>query len=82
MKAAGSLALDSSLVVRHMRSAEASIAARLKSATELYIPLTALGEILYGIKRSGNDPRAVRQWTLFSQSVCSKSVHSQHTCID
>ncbi len=69
MKTLGSLALDSSLVVRHMRTADPAIANRLKSATELYLPLTALGEILYGIKRSGNDPRAEEQWRRFSQGV-------------
>jgi tRNA(fMet)-specific endonuclease VapC len=33
------------------------------------VPLTALGEILYGIRRSGNDVRAVAQWRRFSQNV-------------
>jgi tRNA(fMet)-specific endonuclease VapC len=69
MKTPGSLALDSSLVVRHMRRADPTIAARLKAASELYLPLAALGEMLYGIKRSGNDPRAVEQWRRFSESV-------------
>lgn len=69
MKATGSLALDSSIIVRHMRTADADIASRLKEAAELYVPLTAFGEILYGIKRSGNDARAVQQWALFSQNV-------------
>ncbi len=64
-----SLALDSSIIVRHMRTAAPAIAARLKAAAELYLPLTALGELLYGIKRSGNDARAVEQWKRFSQNV-------------
>lgn len=69
MKTPDSLALDSSVVVRHMRTADPAIAEQLKSATELYLPLTALGEILYGIKRSGNDSRAEEQWRRFSQGV-------------
>jgi tRNA(fMet)-specific endonuclease VapC len=64
-----SLALDSSIIIRHMRKANAEIAASLKAASELYVPLTALGEIYYGINRSGNDARAVEQWRRFSQSV-------------
>jgi tRNA(fMet)-specific endonuclease VapC len=69
MKTPGSLVLDSSIIVRHMRRADPTITARLKAATELYLPLVALGEMLYGIKRSGNDPRAMEQWHRFSQGV-------------
>lgn len=69
MKMPGSLALDSSLIVRHLRQADPAIAARLKAAAELYLPLTALGELLYGIHRSGDDPRAVEQWNRFSSHV-------------
>ncbi len=61
MTPTSSLTLDSSIIVHHMRTGDARVAARLKAASELYVPLTALGEILYGIKRSGNDPRAVEQ---------------------
>ena len=64
-----SLALDSSIIIRHLRMADPQIAARLKSASELYLPLTALGEILYGIGRSGNDPRAIGPWQQFSRNV-------------
>ena len=35
MKTPGSLALDSSVIVRHMRTADAAITAQLKAATEL-----------------------------------------------
>ncbi len=65
MKLPGSLALDSSLIIRHMRTADAEIANTLKMATELYVPLTVLGEILYGIRRSGNDRRAEEAWEKF-----------------
>ena len=69
MNPKSSLALDSSIIIRHMRTADSEIAAKLKAAAELYLPLTALGEILYGIKRSGNDARAVEQWRRFNQNV-------------
>lgn len=69
MKAPGSLALDTSVIIKHMRTADAAMASRLKAATELYVPLAALGEILYGIKRSGNDQRALEQWRRFSSQV-------------
>ena len=54
-----SLALDSTIIIRHMRKTNTEIAAKLKAASELYVPLTALGEILYGIRRSGFDARAM-----------------------
>ena len=69
MKTPGSLALDSSVIVQHLRAADSALSARLKSAAELYLPLTALGEMLYGIRKSGNDPRAVHQWAQFSRNV-------------
>ncbi len=50
-----------------MRSADPEIADTLKTAAELYIPLIVLGEILYGIRRSGNDPCAIEHWEKFEQ---------------
>lgn len=69
MKAPGSLALDSSIVVRHLRIADPAIALQLKAASELYLPLTVLGEMLYGIRRAGNSRRAIEQWERFSRDV-------------
>lgn len=69
MKTPGSLALDSSVIVQHLRARNSTLTAQLKAAVELYLPLTALGEMLYGIHKSGNDPRAVRQWSEFSKNV-------------
>ena len=69
MKTPGSLALDSSVIIRHLRMADAVIAVRLKAATELYLPLTALGEIRFGIQRAGNSRRAIEQWERFSREV-------------
>lgn len=69
MKTPGSLALDSSVIVQHLRAGSPGLSSQLKAAAELYLPLTVLGEMLYGIRKSGNDPRAVRQWSEFSKNV-------------
>jgi len=69
MKTPGSLALDSSVIVRHMRTADAAVAGQLKAATELYLPLTALGEMRFGILRAGNSRRAIEQWERFFREV-------------
>jgi len=69
MKTPGSLALDSSVIVRHMRTGDAVIAARLKAATELCLPLTALGEMRFGIQRAGNSRRSIEQWERFAREV-------------
>lgn len=52
------LAPDSSVVVRHLRGHSPEISRTLVEADELYLPITALGELLFGVERSGNDPRA------------------------
>lgn len=55
---AGSLALDTSVVVLHLRQRSAQVSQRLSEASELYVPVTALGELWFGVQRSGNDSRA------------------------
>jgi tRNA(fMet)-specific endonuclease VapC len=52
-----------------MRTADVAIATQLKAATELYLPLTALGEMRFGIQRAGNSRRAIEQWERFSREV-------------
>lgn len=52
-----------------MRTADPAISSRLKAATELYLPLTALGEMRFGIQRAGNSRRAVEQWERFAKEV-------------
>ncbi len=42
---AGSLALDTTAVVLHLRQRSAAVSQRLAQATELYLPVTALGEL-------------------------------------
>ena len=53
MNTSGSVLLDTTIVVEHLRSKSHSIAERFKEATALYLPLTALGELLYGAYCSG-----------------------------
>jgi tRNA(fMet)-specific endonuclease VapC len=54
----GSLALDTTAVVLHLRRKSVQVSNRLAAATELYIPVTALGELWFGVERSGNRRRA------------------------
>jgi len=42
---AGSLALDTSVVVKHLRKQDEAVKAELAAAEELYVPLTAQGEL-------------------------------------
>jgi predicted nucleic acid-binding protein len=50
-------------------TADPVIADTLKAAMELYLPLTALGEMRFGIQCAGNSRRAIEQWERFSQDV-------------
>ena len=68
MKTTGSLALDTSIVVRYLRNGDPEIAAALTSAAELYLPLTALGELRYGVRHSGQR-RAEEQLEQFLREV-------------
>ena len=68
MKTTGSLALDTSIVVRHLRTADPELAAELSAATELYLPLMALGELRYGVRHSGQQ-RAAEQLERFLREV-------------
>lgn len=61
MKTPGELALDTSVCVAHLRREDSAIGDTLRAATELWLPLTALGELRYGFERSGKDPRAAAQ---------------------
>lgn len=68
MKAPGSLALDTSVVVRHLRVGDPAIAQALAAANELYLPLCALGELRYGVQQSGQK-RASEQLERFLRDV-------------
>src|SRR5690606_17497173 len=49
---------DTSAVVGHLRGLSPRISQKLAEAEELYLPTVAPCELLFGVERSGNDPRA------------------------
>jgi tRNA(fMet)-specific endonuclease VapC len=51
MNPAGSVLLDTNIVVAHFRN-DAGITAHLQTASVLYLPWVALGELQYGALRS------------------------------
>jgi tRNA(fMet)-specific endonuclease VapC len=55
---AGSLALDTTAVVLHLRGKSAVASQCLAAATEIYLPVTSLGELWYGVEHSTNPERA------------------------
>ena len=54
----GSLALDTTAVVLHRRHRSVEASQKLDAASELYLPVTALGELWYGVEHSGNPTRS------------------------
>src|SRR5260370_34039089 len=48
MKATGSVLLDTTIVVDHLRGKSPVLNAHINQTTTLYLPVTALGELLYG----------------------------------
>jgi tRNA(fMet)-specific endonuclease VapC len=63
-----SLALDTSVVVRHLRAGSAAVAEPMEAAAALFLPLTALGELRYGVRYSGQ-ARAAAQLERFLEDV-------------
>jgi tRNA(fMet)-specific endonuclease VapC len=61
MSATGSVLLDTTVVVDHLRGANPLIAQRFKETRTLYLPLTALGELLYGAYNSAFEARGLKQ---------------------
>jgi predicted nucleic acid-binding protein len=52
MTASGSVLLDTTIVVEHLRGTTPSIGQRFKETNTIYLPLTALGELFYGAYNS------------------------------
>jgi tRNA(fMet)-specific endonuclease VapC len=61
MSATGSVLLDTTVVVDHLRGKNPSIAQKLKGIGTLYLPLTALGELLYGAYNSAFHAKGLKQ---------------------
>lgn len=51
MKTAGSVLLDTNVVVAHFRN-DPGLTARLKAASATYVPWVVLGELHYGARRA------------------------------
>lgn len=61
MTTTGSVLLDTTVVVDHLRGKNPSIAQKLKTIGALYLPLTALGELLYGAYNSVFQAKGLKQ---------------------
>lgn len=61
MSAADSVLLDTTIVVDHLRTKNSAITQRFKEAETLYLPLTALGELLYGAYNSAFEAKGLKQ---------------------
>jgi predicted nucleic acid-binding protein len=67
MKATGSAPLDTTIVVDHLRRKSPALDERFKETTTLYLPVTALGELLYGAYKSAFEAKGLRQIEDFIQ---------------
>lgn len=61
MSTIGSVLLDTTIVVDHLRKKDSSIVQRFKEAGTLYLPLTGLGELLYGAYNAAFEAKGIRQ---------------------
>jgi len=61
MNANGSVLLDTTIVVDHLRGKSPSIVERFKETATLYLPVIALGELLYGAYKSTFTRRSLSQ---------------------
>ncbi len=67
MSAIGSVLLDTTVVVDHLRGKNPLIAQRFKETGTLYLPLTALGELLYGAYNSAFEAKGLNKLRIFSR---------------
>ena len=67
MNATGSVLLDTTIVVDHLRGKSPVLNAHINQTTTLYLPVTALGELLYGAHRSVFEAKALKQIESFVQ---------------
>lgn len=61
MNGTGNVLLDTTIVVEHLRAKTLSITERFKEFAKIYLPLTALGELLYGAYNSAFEAKALKQ---------------------
>ena len=70
MNATGSVLLDTTVLVEHLRGKTPSISMHFKEVTTLYLPLTGLGELLYGAYKSAFEAKGLKQIEDFLQ-ICA-----------
>ena len=66
MNATGSVLLDTTVVVDHLRGKSPALIERFREATTLYLPVTAWGELLYGAYKSSFKAKSLEQIEKFS----------------
>jgi tRNA(fMet)-specific endonuclease VapC len=67
MNGTGSVLLDTSVVVEYLRQQDQSLIGQLEGTDELYLPLTALGELLYGAHKSKDKEQTLQDVYKFLQ---------------
>jgi tRNA(fMet)-specific endonuclease VapC len=67
MNATGSALLDTTIVVDPLRGKSPALDDRFKETTTLYLPVTALGELLYGAHKSDFKAKGLKQIEDFVQ---------------
>jgi tRNA(fMet)-specific endonuclease VapC len=67
MSPIGSVLLDTTIVVDHLRGKSPALIERFRQTITLYLPVTALGEILYGAHKSTFKAKSLEQIKDFSQ---------------
>jgi tRNA(fMet)-specific endonuclease VapC len=67
MNTTGSVLLDTTIVVDHLRAKSPALVERFKQTTTLYLPVTALGELLYGAYKSAFKAKGLKQIDDFIQ---------------
>jgi tRNA(fMet)-specific endonuclease VapC len=77
MNATGSVLLDTTIVVDHLRGRSPALVERFKQTTTLYLPVTALGELLYGAYKSSFKAKSLKQIEDFIQLCAILALDAQ-----
>jgi tRNA(fMet)-specific endonuclease VapC len=67
MNQTGSVLLDTTIVVDHLRGKAPSVIEQFRQTTTLYLPVTALGELLFGAYKSAFKVKSLEQIKSFIQ---------------
>jgi len=78
MNATGSVLLDTTVVVDHLRGKTPAISQRLKAIATLYLPLTALGELLFGAYNAAFQAKGLKQVEEFLR-ICAVLTPDERT---